>query len=153
MCKSVLLAYICMYHVCAMSQTRAEDGVESLGTRVTDISELPCRCWAPNPGLLQEQQVLSQPPSLLLSFCFHFCFCFWCFWRQIQGFSQSTPPLRSYITSAAVLPPLFVGSLVYLDRFWCCPGWNLHSQRWPWTSDSCLSSKCWDFGDVLPCFI
>lgn len=44
--------------------------------------------------------------------------------------------------------------LVYLDRFWCSPGWNLQSQKWPWTSGSCLYlPKCWDFRDVLPCLI
>lgn len=37
---------------------RPEEGIKSLGTRVTNFYELPCGYWEPNLGPLNEQQVL-----------------------------------------------------------------------------------------------
>ena len=37
----------------------AREGIRSSGTGGTQSCELPCGGWQPNPGPLQEQQVLS----------------------------------------------------------------------------------------------
>lgn len=34
---------------------KSDEGVRSLGTRVTDVSETPCRCWELNLSSLPEQ--------------------------------------------------------------------------------------------------
>lgn len=54
---------LCATHV--QCQESLEDSVRSPGTRVTNGCEMPCRCWEPNPGSLQDQQVLlNSEPSL-----------------------------------------------------------------------------------------
>ena len=42
----------------------------SLGTKVNDVRELPCRCWEPNLDLLNEQQVLLTAEPMLQPFFF-----------------------------------------------------------------------------------
>jgi len=58
-----------------------EEGIRFPGTSIIGTCDLPCECWEPNPGPLQEQQVLliSEPSIftvyiLLSLFWFWFCF-------------------------------------------------------------------------------
>ena len=48
--------FACMY-VCTVWVQRSEEEVGSSGTGVTDGCELPCGCWEPNSGPLEEQAV------------------------------------------------------------------------------------------------
>lgn len=148
MCKSVLVAYICVCHVCAVSQTRAEDGVESLGTRVTVLS---CHVGAGHQTPVFCKNSKCSLNLLAFSSSSSSIFIF------VSGVSgdKYKASHKALHHSGIISPCSCLSSwLVYLDRFWCSPGWNLHSQKWPWTSDSCLYlSKCWDFRDVLPCLI
>lgn len=41
-----------------MPCVQGEESIKSSGSEVTDSCELLCRCWAPNLGPLQEQQIL-----------------------------------------------------------------------------------------------
>jgi hypothetical protein len=60
----ILPAFIFVHHVCA-NPGRAEEGVRSPETGVTDGCEPPCECWELNPGPLKEKQILSTTePSL-----------------------------------------------------------------------------------------
>jgi hypothetical protein len=51
----LFVVYVCLLgmYVCTFAQ-----GVWSLGTGVTDSFKLPCGCWDPNSGTLEEQPVL-----------------------------------------------------------------------------------------------
>jgi hypothetical protein len=58
MCMNVLPACMCyVYHACLMPMEVGED-IGYSETGVTESSELPCWCWEPNLGSLQEQEVL-----------------------------------------------------------------------------------------------
>lgn len=50
--------YMCVHHVRAVS-TESEKGIGASGTRASSGCELPCRCWEPNPGPMEEQVLLS----------------------------------------------------------------------------------------------
>lgn len=140
LCINVFCLHIFMCAVCAISQTRAEDGVESLGTRVRQfwaaMYVLGTKPWS--SARTSSALNLKPAPHLLV-------------------FLETKPRLLTKHSTTQELhhqcrvPASPLCWLVYLDRFWCSPGWNLHSQKWPWTCDSCLHpSKCWDFRDVLP---
>lgn len=51
--------YIHIYEHCMniWDLLRPEEGVESVGTGITDSCEPSCGCWGLNTGSLQEQQV------------------------------------------------------------------------------------------------
>lgn len=49
--------YVCVPRACLVPW-RPEEVLPSLQTGITVGSELPCRCWEPNSGLLEEQHVL-----------------------------------------------------------------------------------------------
>lgn len=56
---------MCVCFVCMKFIRRKKVGVGSPGTVDTDSCELPCVCWYPNPGPLQEQQaLLAAGPSI-----------------------------------------------------------------------------------------
>ena len=55
----------CMRTAWVLSSQRPEEGIRSSGTDITDSYEMPCGCWEPNPGPLQEQQVLLSPEQSL----------------------------------------------------------------------------------------
>lgn len=54
----VLSLFMCVYHMCPQYTLTPEEGIGSLGTRLTGGCEPPYGCWELNPGLLQEQQAL-----------------------------------------------------------------------------------------------
>ena len=55
---------VCLGTICVHLQ-RPEEGIRSLGTRVTAGFEPSCRCWKSNLGLLEEKPVLlTSEPSL-----------------------------------------------------------------------------------------
>lgn len=56
LCVNDLATYMSVYRVCLVPE-KAREGIRSLGTGAIDDCELPRGCWASNPGL-QEQQVL-----------------------------------------------------------------------------------------------
>ena len=70
----VYLFYFYVYDCFACIGThvwRSEEGIRSPETGVTGGCEPPCRCWEPNSGPLQEQQMLlTAKPSFQTQFCF-----------------------------------------------------------------------------------
>lgn len=61
-CRCFAHTYICVPPLCLVPvEVRS---VQSLGTGVTHGCEAPCRCWKPNPHLLQELLVVN--PSHIL---------------------------------------------------------------------------------------
>ena len=54
-----------LYTLCVPGACKARKGIGYPEVGVTDDGELPCKCWAPNLDLAQEQPVLLTPePSL-----------------------------------------------------------------------------------------
>ena len=67
---SLFLLYVCkcftwVYYMYASCPWRAEDGIGSLRTGLTDSCELPYGCWELNLWPLEEQYMLSHCPTLL----------------------------------------------------------------------------------------
>lgn len=56
MCMNVCL-YVCTLCI-YLVPLKARKCVGTPRPRVTDVYELPCGCWEPNPGPLQDQPVL-----------------------------------------------------------------------------------------------
>lgn len=70
---SVLLIYVYIPHMCLVC-TETREHFVSPGTGVIHGFELPCGCWEPNLGSLEEDPVLSPTePSLEPQVLFHSC--------------------------------------------------------------------------------
>jgi hypothetical protein len=63
-CVCVFPEYVFMHHVCAWCLWTTEEDLGASGAEATDSCELPCGLWEPNPGPLEEQQVLTAESSL-----------------------------------------------------------------------------------------
>ena len=61
-----------MCAMCLQVLQRLEEGVRSPATGVGGGYELPCGCWEPNVGPLEEQSVLLTIKSLQPCFCYLF---------------------------------------------------------------------------------
>ena len=55
---SVLLECMLEHHILGVPMKDRGGGIRAPGTAVSGFCELPCGCWEPNLGLLQEQPVL-----------------------------------------------------------------------------------------------
>ena len=64
MCMSVLFACMHTHHACPQYPWRSDEGIRVPGTGYMSSYEALYGTWDPNPGLLQEQQVLltTEPP-------------------------------------------------------------------------------------------
>ena len=60
----VLLTYMSVNYFYAWWQWRPEDVIWSLGTGITNVCEVLCRCLASNMCPVQEQQMLITSPIL-----------------------------------------------------------------------------------------
>ena len=55
MCKGVLPAHTYVHHMHAWCPQKSDKSIKSPETEVIDGCKLPCECWKPNLGPLQEQ--------------------------------------------------------------------------------------------------